>query len=114
MSLPDNPSYPVELTDADFDSAVKKYKLLVVDFWAPWCPPCLMMAPVIENLAKKFEGKIVFGKINVDENQQKASFFGIMSIPTLLIFKEEKIQEKIVGALPEELLENKLKKYIEE
>ncbi len=114
MSLPDNPFTPFELTDADFDSAVKKYKVLVVDFWAPWCPPCLIVAPAIENLAKKFEGKIAFGKINVDENQEKASYFGIMSIPTLLIFKEERIQEKIVGALPEELLENKLKKYIEE
>lgn len=113
MNLPENPSGPVELSDADFDSAVKKYKVLVVDFWAPWCPPCLMMAPVIESLAKKFEGEIVFGKVNVDESQEKASYFGVMSIPTLLIFKEEKIQEKLVGALPEDILEDKLRRYLD-
>lgn len=80
-------STPVELTDSNFSQAVIRYPLLVVDFWAAWCGPCRMVSPVIEQLASEHAGKIVFGKVNVDENPLTAAAFGIQSIPTITIFK---------------------------
>lgn len=110
--LIDNPDYPVELDESNFDQAVNKYSFLVVDCWAPWCMPCLMVAPIIENLAKKHKGEITFGKLNVDKAPSIASRFGIMAIPTLLIFKNGEKVDEIVGALPENMLEEKLKSYL--
>jgi thioredoxin 1 len=74
---------------------VKKYHLLIVDNWAPWCPPCAMLAPVIDSLAKKYAGKIVFGKLNVDENTLTSGKYNIKGIPTLLLFKDGVIKEQI-------------------
>ena len=106
------PNTTIQITDADFDNSLNKYKTLVIDCWAPWCGPCRMVGPVIEQLAKDFQGKIVFGKLNVDENQMTSMKYNIMSIPTLLIFKDGKLVDKIIGALPKEHLEAKLNPYI--
>jgi len=103
---------PVKVTDETFQSFVSKYPLVVVDCWAPWCGPCLMVAPVIEKLAKEYAGKIAFAKLNVDENVVTAQRFGIMGIPTLLVFKNGQLADKIVGAMPKSMLEMKLKKFL--
>lgn len=88
----------VILTDANFSDEVLKPTIpVLVDFWAAWCGPCQMIAPVIEEIAKEFAEKIKVGKLNVDENPEKSSEFGISSIPTLLIFKDGKVVKKIVG-----------------
>lgn len=105
-------SSPITVSDADFDQIVQKYPLIVVDFWAPWCGPCRMMAPIIGELAKDYTGKVAFGKLNVDENPQTTARFGIMGIPTFLIIKNGKEVERLVGAVPKQSLETKLRKYV--
>ena len=75
------PDAPLKVTDADIETNVKKYPLMVVDCWAPWCAPCIMVGPIIEELAKELQGKIVFGKLNVDENRVTSAKYGIISIP---------------------------------
>jgi len=102
---------PLTIKDADFDQTVKKYNMIVVDCWAPWCGPCRMMTPVIDDLAREMQGKIVFGKLNVDENPLTSMKYKIMSIPTLLVFKKGDLVEKIIGAYPKEELKNKLSLY---
>ena len=87
----DMPKDTINITDADLDENIKKYSTLVVDCWAPWCGPCRMVGPVIDELAKELHGKIVFGKLNVDENQLTATKYQIMSIPSLLVFKNHSI-----------------------
>ncbi|HID25881.1 MAG TPA: thioredoxin [Thermoplasmata archaeon] len=93
------------------DVTVSKYDNVVVDCWAPWCGPCKMIAPVIEELAKEMKGRVVFTKLNVDENQATAMKYQIMSIPTLLVFKNGKLVDKIIGAIPRETLKQKLKEH---
>jgi len=105
------PNTPVKITDADFDEAVKKYDTIVVDCWAPWCGPCRMVGPVIEELAKEMQGKIVFGKLNVDENPATSTKHQIMSIPTMLVFKNGNLVDRLIGALPKEELQKKLEPY---
>ena len=107
----DTPNSPLKITDADFDQTIKKYETFVIDCWAPWCGPCRMIAPVIDELAKDLQGKIVFGKLNVDENQQTSMKYKIMSIPTLLVFKNGEMVDRIVGALPKDMLKTKLETY---
>jgi len=104
---------PIKITDADFDQIIKKYNLVVVDCWAPWCGPCRMVEPVIEELAKEMQGKIIFTKLNVDENQVTSVKHQIMSIPTLLVFKNEELVDRIVGAMPKDMLAAKLEPHIE-
>ena len=113
FELVDNPDSPILLSHKNFDEAVRRYVILVVDFWAQWCAPCLMLAPIIERLAKKYKGKIVFGKLNIEENQEIASRFGIMSIPTLIIFKKGNIMDTLIGVMPESTLEEKFNMYLE-
>ena len=93
-------SSPITLTDSNFNEMVVKHPLLVVDFWAPWCGPCRMVSPIIEQLANEMAGKVVFGKLNVDENPRVASNFGIQSIPAISIFKDGKSVDGFVGAAP--------------
>lgn len=87
------------VTDLNFDSEVTKSDTpVVVDFWAPWCAPCRIVTPIIDELAKDYEGKVKVGKMNVDDNPQTASQFGVMSIPTIIVFKKGKPVKSIIGA----------------
>jgi len=106
------PNEPVPITDETFQETVQRYPLVVIDCWAPWCAPCLMIAPIIEEMAKDYTGKIVFGKLNIDEAQGIAMKYGIMSIPTLLIFKNGKLVDQSIGAMPRQMLEPKIMKYL--
>jgi len=100
-----------EISEREFNEKINN-PLAVIDFWAEWCMPCLMMAPVIEEMAEKFRGKIVFAKVNIDDNKGLAEKFEIMSIPCLIVFKEGKEIERLVGAIPGEQLEEKLKSLV--
>ena len=104
--------HPLTLDDSSFIPTVRKYPLVVVDCWAPWCAPCRMVAPIIDELAREYAGKVVFGKLNVDENPRIASEFAIMAIPTMFIFKNGEPVDVIQGALPKPYLEAKLKEWI--
>ena len=103
---------PIILDDNNFSTAIANNELIVVDFWAPWCGPCRMVGPVIEELASQYSGKVTFGKMNVDENQTVPSSFGIMSIPTIIIFNNGKEVEKLVGAYPKAHIEAMIKRYL--
>ena len=105
------PDTPLNILDVDLNDMVKKYPTVVIDCWAPWCGPCRMLGPIIEELAKEKKGKIVFGKLNVDENPETSMKYHVMSIPTLLVFKNGTLVDRVVGAVPKELLVNKLKPY---
>ncbi len=99
----------LELTDSNFQSEVMEGdQVSLVDFWATWCGPCRMIAPTIEELATEYEGKAKIGKVNVDENPEVSSQFGVRSIPTLLFIKNGEIVDKQVGAAPKSLLKEKL------
>lgn len=103
----------VTLTDQNFKEEVLKSDLpVLVDFWASWCGPCQMIGPVIEEIAKEFEGKLKVGKLNVDENRETAGSYNIMSIPALLIFKDGKVVDEIVGSLPKNEIVDHIKKFI--
>ena len=105
------PDTPITVTDADIDQTVNKYETLVIDCWAPWCGPCRMVAPVISELAKELQGKIAFAKLNVDENRDTSMKHQIMSIPTLLVFRNGKLVDRLIGALPKEELKQRLNQY---
>lgn len=105
------PNTPLKITDADIDDNIKKFETIVIDCWAPWCGPCRMVGPIIEELAKEMHGKIVFGKLNVDENPMTSTKHQIMSIPTLLVFKKGTLVDRVVGALPKDMLKQQLEKY---
>jgi thioredoxin 1 len=103
---------PIVLTDSNFASEVAKYPVMLVDFWAPWCGPCRMVSPIIEQLSREYSGRVAFGKVNVDESQRIAASFGIQSIPTLMIFKGSKAVDIIIGAMPKAQIEMKLKQQL--
>lgn len=106
------PTQPLVLSDANFKVEVSKYPVVVVDFWAPWCGPCRMVAPIVEQLASEYAGRVVFGKLNVDENPVTANEFQIQSIPTMIIFKRGEAVDGFVGAAPKTHIEAKLKPHI--
>ncbi|MCZ6634084.1 MAG: thioredoxin [bacterium] len=100
---------PIELTDDNFQHEVVDSDVpVLVDFWASWCGPCRMVAPIVEELAQEYEGRVKVAKLDVDTAQKTAGEFGIRSIPTLLIFKDGKVADQVVGAVPKKHLEEKL------
>lgn len=103
---------PITANDENFDELISKYLVVVVDFWAEWCGPCRIIAPIIEELAREYAGKVVFLKVNVDENPGTAARYGIMSIPTLIIFVRGRPVDSVVGALPKPMIEAKIRKYL--
>jgi thioredoxin 1 len=99
----------MQITDVNFNEVLESGKPLVVDFWAEWCGPCRVISPIVEELAAQYEGKIVIGKVNVDENDNLPVEYGIRSIPTLLFFKNGELVDKHVGAATKGMLEDKIK-----
>lgn len=105
---------PVHVTDSAFEKTVLQSKVpVIVDFWAPWCGPCKMVAPILDKLAKEFENKLVIAKVNTDENQEWASRYGVQGIPTMLFFAEGKIIHRQVGAVPEAILKDAINQFLE-
>ncbi|MEM3442501.1 MAG: thioredoxin [Candidatus Bathyarchaeia archaeon] len=105
-------SEPVHVTDSNFDDIITKKALALIDFWAPWCGPCRALAPTVEELCKEYSGKILIGKLNVDENPQAAERFQIFSIPTLVLIKNGKEVERIVGLVPKNHIQAVLNKHL--
>ena len=102
-----------ELSDADFAGFVAKHKVALVDFYADWCGPCQAMKPVIDELAAEMKGKVSFAKANMDQAGATANKYGVMSIPTLMIFKNGKMMDRLVGAMPKDMIKQRLAKMIE-
>ena len=103
----------MEVTDASFDQEVlKSEQLVLVDFWAAWCGPCKMIAPAVDSLAESYAGKMRVAKVNVDQNSATPSRYGIRGIPALLFFKGGKVADQIVGYVPKEAIEEKVKKLL--
>jgi thioredoxin 1 len=99
---------PVEITDANYEEILATEKPVLIDFWAEWCGPCRMIGPIVEELAKEYDGKAVIGKVDVDANPAISIKYGIRSIPTLLIFKGSQVVDKQIGAVPKKNLVDKL------
>ena len=103
----------IKVTDANFEQEVLKSEVpVLVDFWAPWCGPCQIVAPAVEEIAEEYQGKLKVCKINVDEAPNTSSRYGIMSIPTLAVFKDGEVMDKVIGALPKSELLKALEAYI--
>src|SRR6059036_2257216 len=103
---------PVVLTDQTFEQTIEKTPIVVVDFWAAWCGPCRIVAPIIDQLAKEYSGRVAFGKLNVDENPLTSNEFQVQSIPTLLIFRDGQPVDGIIGGVPKYQIESKLRAYL--
>ncbi len=107
-------SEPVHVTDSAFEKTILHAELpVIVDFWAPWCGPCKMVAPVLDELAKEHAGKLLIAKVNTDENPEWATKYGVQGIPTMLFVANGKIVHRQVGALPEPMLRDILTQFIE-
>ncbi len=100
------------LNDANLAETVAEYPFVVVDCWAEWCGPCKMIAPIIEQLAMEYSGKITFAKLNIDENMNTAMQYQISAIPTMMVFRDGKMVGQIIGALPKPHIEQKLQEYM--
>jgi thioredoxin 1 len=109
----DWPSTPIEVTDDNIEEIAKKYPHLVVDCWAEWCGPCRIVGPVIEELASELQGKVVFGKLNTDLNRRVPRQYGIMSIPTMLYYKDGQVVGKTIGALPKQYIQDAISQAFE-
>ena len=101
-----------EVGSGNFDKFTQESRAALIDVWAPWCGPCRMVSPTVERLSEKYKGKISFGKMNSDDNGEKAGALGIMSIPTLLFYKQGKLVDRIVGAYPEEIIDEHLRRLL--
>ncbi|NLG98770.1 MAG: thioredoxin [Chloroflexi bacterium] len=107
-------SVPVQVTDSEFENVVLKSTLpVLVDFWAPWCGPCRMVAPTLEKIAKEQAGKLVVAKVNTDENPQWAMRYGVQGIPTMLFIANGKVVHQQVGALPEPMLKQLVDQFLQ-
>ena len=106
-------SHAVEATDANFEQLIQSDKPVLIDFWAEWCGPCKMIGPVVEQLAGEYEGRAIIAKMDVDQNAQIPAKFGIRSIPTLMVFKNGQMIDKVIGAVPKNVLEQKLQAAME-
>jgi thioredoxin 1 len=104
---------PLNLDDSNFAHTINKYPLLLVDFWAPWCGPCRMMSPIIDQVGKEYIGKLVVGKVNVDENPNISGQFGISSIPTLILFKRGQAVNNIIGSVSKSRIDEMVKIHLE-
>lgn len=104
---------PLNLDDSNFSQIINKYPLLLVDFWAPWCGPCRMMSPIIDQVGKEYIGKLVVGKVNVDENPNISGQFGISSIPTLILFKRGQAVNNIIGSVSKSRIDEMVKMHLE-
>jgi thioredoxin 1 len=102
---------PFHVTDANFEEIISKNKIALIDFWANWCGPCRALAPTIQELAKEYSGKILVGKLDVDENPSTAERFKVFSIPTMILFKEGKEAERLVGLCPKNRIADTLNKH---
>jgi thioredoxin 1 len=111
MPVVSDSKFVVTLTDANYMSKLSR-GVVMIDFWAPWCMPCKMIGPVINEIAEEFEGKATIGKLNVDENPRAAQSFGVRSIPTIIVFKNGKEVERIVGVKGKPVLIQALKKHL--
>ena len=106
---------PIHVTDAEFEDKVMKSGLpVIVDFWAPWCGPCLMVAPILDKIAEEYAGRLIVAKVNTDENPEWAGNFGVMGIPTMLFIRDGKLVHQQVGAVPEPFLRQLIDKMITE
>lgn len=102
----------IHLTDKNFDQEIKSSPLVLVDFWAPWCAPCRMVGPTIDEIAEEYEGRVKVAKLNVDENPQKTAEYKIISIPNMKIFKDGKVVDEIIGAVSKGEIVKKLQEFL--
>lgn len=103
---------PIEVNDASFEEVLRGSSLVLVDFWAEWCAPCRMIAPIVEELAQEYDGKLVVAKLDVDENPKTAMRYRVMSIPTVILFKEGQPVEVLVGAQPKRNYQARIEKHL--
>jgi thioredoxin 1 len=108
-----NITEPLNLDDSDFTQTINKFPLLLVDFWAPWCGPCRMMSPIIDQVGKEYQGKLVVGKVNVDENPNISRQFEISSIPTLILFKRGQAVNNIIGSVSKSRIDEMVRMHLE-
>jgi thioredoxin 1 len=107
-------SEPINVTDAAFETTVLQSETpVIVDFWAPWCGPCKMVGPILEKIAKEYDGKVIVAKVNTDENNEWAGKYGVRGIPTMLFIAKGKVVHQQVGAMPEPMLRNVLTQFLE-
>lgn len=109
---PDLSGKPVVMTDSNFVDVVSNHPVVVVDFWAPWCGPCRMVSPVLEEMATEMAGSVTFGKLNVDENPATSQRFGIQGIPTIMVFKDGQPVDGLVGAAPKQMIEARIRPHV--
>src|SRR5207249_11123993 len=107
--MADFPAEPVKVEDSTFDQFVQKYSLTVIDCWAPWCGPCRIVGPLVDALAREYSGRVVFGKLNTDENPAVSGRFGIMSIPTMLVVQQGNLGDQLGGGCPQAEIEGVVK-----